>query len=477
MFGAILAVIVRRAVLRIDTSGLSPGAVSLTLVNDGYEEHISLDVELGSTKSPKVTRKIHATPRETVKQELALTLLATFADPNSSSLFNLVFYAIGISKESVTYLYERLPLKIKELMQVCFDHGLNGRDTDTCVKAIAINLLGPATPVVTIEISKPADLLRMMRTADSAHIYVAGGIFHFNALFKHSKAFPAPRVYFMKSKDLLVISKIGTYLQNHGITLPPVHDGHLATLLDDNDYSNRYKTWHARWEENAAPFKRLLDGRVKNTTVEKGMWFSSGGGCLVCGNRTELMSTTTLIAKSGLMIGLQLCERHEDEAKNHTSLLNYIAKKMGIPAPLLVDAKVHHHDNRTITMSCEAIKVELDCAIEVKEKTITALRKSGFRIILRQDSLSDYAYNIQDPTKKQISRIDSANHHKVAYGPDHIHRSLTKSKKNKVESSFTYGFAVADLKIIRKLVEDAEANWEATTVDTKGSSDNNSESE
>ncbi|NWK80302.1 DUF6516 family protein [Aquitalea sp. LB_tupeE] len=368
-------------------------------------------------------------------------------------------------------------MKINELIQVCFEHGLNGRDTDTCVKAIAVNFLEPAKPVVTIEMSKLADLLRMMRTADSAHAYVAGGVFHFNALFKHSKEFPAPRIYFMKGKDLLEVNKIGTYLQSNGITLPPVHDGHLATLLDDKDYPNRFQAWHARREEDVAPFRGLLDGRVKNTAVEKGMWLSSGGGCLVCGNKTELMSTTTLIAKSGLMIGLQLCEHHENETKDHTSLLNYIANKMGIPAPLLVDAKIHHHDNRTITISCEAIKVELDCTIEVKEKTITALRKSGFRIILRQDSLSDYAYNIQDPTKKQISRIDSANHHKVAYGPDHIHRSLTKSKKNKVESSFTYGFAIADLKIIRKLVEDAEANWEAAAVDKNDLNDNNSDSE
>lgn len=40
--GAILAAIVGRSALRIDTSGLSPSSVSLTLVNGGYKEHISL---------------------------------------------------------------------------------------------------------------------------------------------------------------------------------------------------------------------------------------------------------------------------------------------------------------------------------------------------------------------------------------------------------------------------------------------------
>lgn len=84
--GAILAAIVGRSALRIDSSGLSPSSVSLTLVNGGYKEHISLDVEMGSSKSPKVTRNTQTTPRDAVKQELALTLLATIADPNSQSL-------------------------------------------------------------------------------------------------------------------------------------------------------------------------------------------------------------------------------------------------------------------------------------------------------------------------------------------------------------------------------------------------------
>lgn len=111
-------------------------------------------------------------------------------------------------------------------------------------------------------------------------------------------------------------------------------------------------------------------------------------------------------------------------------------------------------------MSCEAIRCELECEIEkVEGNTITAVRKSGFRLILRQDALSDYAYNIQDPDRKPVSRIDSANHHHVDYGPDHVHQDLSKARKNIVAPSFTYGFAVADLKAIKRLVEDAESRW------------------
>ena len=60
-------------------------------------------------------------------------------------------------------------------------------------------------------------------------------------------------------------------------------------------------------------------------------------------------------------------------------------------------------------------------------------------------------------TFKKFSRIDSSIRHSVAFDPDHIHRRLTHSQKNKVESSFTYGVPFADYKIILELVEAAEA--------------------
>jgi hypothetical protein len=131
---------------------------------------------------------------------------------------------------------------------------------------------------------------------------------------------------------------------------------------------------------------------------------------------------------------------------------------MGVPAPFFSNMKLVKHTNETLAMSCLAVQNELECDIEkVDEKTITAVRRTGFRIILRQDALDDYAYMIQDPNGKPISRIDSANHHAVEYGPDHVHRNLSKSKKNQVDSSFTYGFVLADLKAIKTLVEEAES--------------------
>lgn len=351
-------------------------------------------------------------------------------------------------------------MNIRQMIQICFSYGLDGRHTDTCVKSMAVNVLKPNMPVVAIEMKSQSDLLQMMKTADNTHIYIGAGEFHFNAFYAATDNFPAPRIYYMKTADLMAVGKIGAYMQQHGVTLPPMNDEQFSPLIEDKRYAERYEHWHTRWEANNKAFNGLLDGRVRNTVVEQGIWLSSNGGCMVCGKKTNLMSTTTVIGVKGIMIGLQLCGQHETEAKDHSTLLNYISEKMGVPAPFLVGAKVVRHGQQTIEMTCEMVRDELKCVIEkIDGQTITAVRNSGFRVIIRQDALNDYAYNIQDPTRKPIARIDSADHHKVEYGPDHVHRDLSKSKRNQVEPSFTYGFAVADLKAIRQLVETAEVKW------------------
>lgn len=75
----------------------------------------------------------------------------------------------------------------------------------------------------------------------------------------------------------------------------------------------------------------------------------------------------------------------------------------------------------------------------------------------------NYAYNVQAPDGTNLSRVDSANHHKVPYGPDHLHPDLRKSKKNIVESSFTYGSVGMDVKLIRQMILDAETKLMASS--------------
>ncbi|MDH8147515.1 hypothetical protein QIG09_25650, partial [Klebsiella pneumoniae] len=97
------------------------------------------------------------------------------------------------------------------------------------------------------------------------------------------------------------------------------------------------------------------------------------------------------------------------------------------------------------------------CTImKVVGETVTARRQSGITVVIRHQSPSNYAHIIITPEGKQLSRVDSADHHKIPYGPDHVHSDLRKSTKNIVETSFTYGHIGLDMKLLLKLIQEAE---------------------
>ncbi|CAN7287032.1 toxin-antitoxin system TumE family protein [Caballeronia sp. LjRoot31] len=349
-------------------------------------------------------------------------------------------------------------MSMKQLMQLCAEHQLDGRQTDTCCRAVAVNALAPDSPVCAFAMESPQELLWLMKTSDSAHMYVESGVCHFNAVYFMTDGFPAIRIYFMKTPYLPEIAKIGVFLERNGFKLPLLCASELAQMVDERGYAARYQAWHERWRARSKQFKGLVDGRVQNTVVEQGIWLATDG-CLICGADYGYLSTATLVGATGMMIGLRLCEEHIDEARDHATLVDYVAVKMSLPTPFLSGMRLIKNPGDMLEMSCAALREELLCDIERIDNTITAIRPSGFRVILRQDALDNYAYVIQNPNGKMISRIDSADHHKVDYGPAHVHRDLSKSKKNQVKPSFTYGFAVMDIKGIRSLLQQAESLW------------------
>ena len=73
----------------------------------------------------------------------------------------------------------------------------------------------------------------------------------------------------------------------------------------------------------------------------------------------------------------------------------------------------------------------------------------------------DYGYMIDKPNGKPYRRIDSApDHPDIPFFPDHIHLKPKKDNSN-VISSFTYGFPLLDLPLIKKLVEEGEREFES----------------
>lgn len=346
-------------------------------------------------------------------------------------------------------------MKLNDIITDCITLKLDGRATDGAIQVFGGNFLSKQKPVLPIEVRNKEALLWMMLGADDVHIYVASGVFHFNALYKVVDSFPAARIYYLKTENLLEVGGVGAFLERNGLTLKPINDASFSRLIDDRDYSKRFSIWRHERDSEARSFEGLFNGRRKNTSVDGAIWLSSNGKCLVCGVETDRVSTTTVQGGSGLLIGLQLCSAHEAEAQEQTTLLNYIAKHLG--GMVMFDNFQQVSVSEALELACEALITELDCTIEkVLKQAITARRPSGVALIVRYVSPMNYAYNVEAPDGTKLARVDSANHHKVPYGPDHLHPDLRKSKKKIVESSFTYGSVGMDVKLIRKMILDAE---------------------
>lgn len=162
-------------------------------------------------------------------------------------------------------------------------------------------------------------------------------------------------------------------------------------------------------------FNGLLGGRLKNTSVNQGVWLSSNGKCLVCGVETDRVATSTIYGDSGIMIGMQLCLEHEVASQDKSTLLNYLSEHLGgrvifsKTSPLTIE--------ECLEQTCDVLKTSLECSIiKVDGNTVTARRHSGITIVIRQHSLSNYAYNILSAEGKALSRVDSADHHDIFMG-------------------------------------------------------------
>lgn len=346
-------------------------------------------------------------------------------------------------------------MKLSDVITDCVNLKLSGSATDAVIQCVGGNILQEERPVLAIEVSSKEILLWMMQGATNVHIYISAGIFHINSLYEPTERFPAARIYFLKSEDLFWVGHIGTYIEQYGIKLAPINDDAFSKLIDDVGYAQRYSAWHEKRKADSSLFDGLLGGRRQNTAVDQGIWLSSGGRCLVCGVKTDRMATSTVWGKSGMMIGMQLCLTHETESQKQSTLLNYLTKHLG--GTIMFSNMRLQTTEENLEQTCEALRINLECTIvKVEEKTITARRDSGITVIIRQHSPSNYAYNILSPEGRQLSRVDSANHHKVSYGPDHLHSDLRKSTKNVVEASFTYGDVGLDVKLLLKLIQEAE---------------------
>lgn len=329
----------------------------------------------------------------------------------------------------------------------------SGKSADLCAQTLLCNLIEDNVPFQAIELREISELAVMMKQADSAHIYGERAIFYFSALYKHNDRYPIARNYFIKVSNLIEVPQLKSNFAANGIKLPIISAHDFGLLLEEHNFKNRIKVFKERQKKETKIFKGLFEGRTGSTNVEKAMFLNTTG-CLVCGNDKYQMVSSTISAQKGFMLGFNLCSRHIDIAKDENSLIEYLAKSYDQPSPIKVmPLGTEEHFNEVKNWLPEALGCEL---LKASNNTLTLIRPSGLKGIFRLDDLCDYAYMIIDSKGKEVARIDSANHHDVDYGPDHLHPNLRKNKKA-VESSFTTGSPLIDTKKIIGLIEQYEA--------------------
>lgn len=200
----------------------------------------------------------------------------------------------------------------------------------------------------------------------------------------------------------------------------------------------------------------LVTGRLGNTSVEKAMIFSKGEGCVVCGAVAKCYAATTLgTSDAAVMIQMPVCAEHLEAAKAHPTIFSFLGSlfQLSLDWPELVK-----HDaipDGLIPTVHALVATELGGQIGSAEKRrrgwhLWLLLPSGWRWLLRLNSLNDYAYMLFEPGRRpERYRADSApDHADVPFFPMHQHSHPDNDADN-VTPSFLYGHPLFDLKRLK----------------------------
>jgi hypothetical protein len=201
----------------------------------------------------------------------------------------------------------------------------------------------------------------------------------------------------------------------------------------------------------------LMAKRSEITGIDLCAHFKSSA-CFVCKDKADGLSTTTLVDAKSVMMVFSSCLPCRTKADSFPSWLHFLAETKRIPIPLpmiqqltrkdAVDNAVSVLQNR---MACTVIEANLPRSV------VHAKRSSGVKITVRLSAPDDYAYMVFDAQGNQRTRVDSAKHHHVAFGPDHIHRQVSKQDgQGSIEGAVTYGLLAADWRFVLAEIEKIE---------------------
>lgn len=340
--------------------------------------------------------------------------------------------------------------ELEDVIIKTIENSKDGVVSDDISKILLVSEINDSLPFHKIELTDLNHLYVMMKDSDFPHIQYFNDTSFFSAYYYHDDDYPLGRNYYIKETNLFKQVNIYKFLKESGVDITMIHPDNIEHKLQLNNCRSRVSSYYKKIEKNN-PFVELFKGRKKSTTTEEGIFLNSEG-CLVCGNKESFMVTTTLISTEAKIIGFKLCFEHYLESNKYKSLYSYLFKTFNqTPTyePLPLD------QNDYFNSIIDSLPKILDTKIlSIKNKTITMIRASKVKIVLRLDSVENYGYMIFSPTNKQLFRIDSADHHNLNWGPDHIHKLIYG--KSIINPSFTAGLPSFDIKILKSLIEEVE---------------------
>lgn len=345
-------------------------------------------------------------------------------------------------------------MKVKEIIEESLRKSRSGKSADICAKVVLCTLIKDGEPFQAIELESVEHLLLMMKDSGFPHVYGECGVFYFSAYYYHDERHPVGRNYFIKKKDLLDMAGLYEFLKRNGFDLPIIPPKMLPDKIQMEGFEKRISDFRERQDRESSHFKGLFEGRSKSTTVDQSIFLNSPG-CLVCGNDEYFLMSSTLSSSKGSMFGFNLCKEHMDLAHDENSLIEYLAKLCNQQSPIRV-TPLNPDEHLSIVLGW--LPGALNSTVEkVSKNTITLKRASGLKGVFRLTSPTNYAYMVLDADGNELARIDSADHHSISYGPDHVHLDLTK-KRSGIEPSFTTGSPLIDIKKILEIIAQKEAD-------------------
>lgn len=346
---------------------------------------------------------------------------------------------------------------ITEIFERLNDSGLSGQSLDDGIKIFAHSYINEEG-VVSCKIN---DLDSFFGMADEANYKAVTNRGHniedavFVAIYSCCEDFPFPRFYFYQI-PISNSDKINKECEEYGLRfelMPPdeFHDKYKIKNL-----SQKMADFHSKRKESMPiEFKKIIEGRMLHTSLDHVMAVNTKG-CLCCDTLDKVAVTSTFVTEKPISCLFWLCLDCLDKAENDgIPVFEFLNKHFGFESGFSFS---DYNFQDILEDTTRLLEKDLECEnisfVEEQRKIVAYRKESGFKILIRLGSPTDYAYVIFDKQNKEIGKFDSADHHIVDGGPHHLHYHVSKKKYKKVVApSWFIGCPHFDLKGFKAFIK------------------------